>query len=85
MNRKIRFPIMTGYSKNNIGKTYILIERSWNHTIADMITVSEQPHMTSSLSVFVNAKPVQSCFENVSDKLSSWGIIGVQTQLNKSI
>ena len=27
------------------------------------ITVSEQPHVTSSLSLFVNAKPVESCFE----------------------
>ena len=33
--------------------------------------VSEQPHMTLSLFVFVNAKPVESCLENVSDWLSS--------------
>ena len=35
------------------------------------ITASEQPHMTLSQSVFVNAKPVESCLENVSDWLSS--------------
>ena len=28
--------------------------------------VSEQPHVTLSQSVFVNAKPVESCLENVS-------------------
>ena len=35
------------------------------------ITVGEQPHMTLSQFVFVNAKPVESCLENVSDWLSS--------------
>ena len=35
------------------------------------ITVSDQPHVTLSQSVFVNAKPVESCLENVSDWLSS--------------
>ena len=40
-----------------------IIKRFWNPTITDTITVSEQPHVTSSLSVFVNAKPVESCFE----------------------
>ena len=29
------------------------------------ITVSEQPHMTLSQFVFINAKPVESCSENV--------------------
>ena len=37
-----------------------LIERFRNPTITDTITVSEQPHVTSSLSVFVNAKPLES-------------------------
>ena len=40
-----------------------LIERFRNPTITDTITVSEQPHVTSSLSVFVNAKPLESRFE----------------------
>ena len=31
--------------------------------ITDTITISEQPHLTSSLSIFENAKPVESCFE----------------------
>ena len=34
------------------------------------LVVSEQPHVTLSKSVFVNAKPVESCLENVSDLLS---------------
>ena len=38
-------------------------ERFRDPTITDTITVSEQPHVTSSLSVFVNVKPVESCFE----------------------
>ena len=47
-----------------MGNTFwqlLIIERFRNPTIT--ITVSEQPHVTSSLSVFVNAKPVESCFE----------------------
>ena len=40
-----------------------IIERFRDPTITDTITVSKQPHVTSSLSVFVNAKPVVSCFE----------------------
>ena len=45
--------------------TPLLIERFRNPTITitDTITVSEQPHVTSSLSVFVNANSVESCFE----------------------
>ena len=39
------------------------IERFRNPTITDTITVSEQPHVTSSLSVIVNANSVESCFE----------------------
>ena len=35
------------------------------------ITASEQPHVTLSQSVFVNAKPVENSLENVSDWLSS--------------
>ena len=35
------------------------------------ITASEQPHVTLSQSVFLNAKPVESCLEHVSDWLSS--------------
>ena len=31
--------------------------------ITNTITVSEQPHVTSSPSVFVNANPLESCFE----------------------
>ena len=42
---------------------YYIIERFRNPTITDTITVSEQPHVTSSLSVFVNANSVESCFE----------------------
>ena len=45
-----------------IGTTTI-IERFRDPTITDTVTVSEQPHVTSSLSVFVNAEPVESCFE----------------------
>ena len=41
----------------------MLLERFRDPTITDTITVSEQPHVTSSLSVFVNANPVESCFE----------------------
>ena len=41
----------------------MLVERFRDPTITGTITVSEQPHVTSSLSVFVNAKPVESCFE----------------------
>ena len=40
-----------------------VLERFWDPTITDTVTVSEQPHVTSSLSVFVNAEPVESCFE----------------------
>ena len=39
------------------------LERFRNPTIRDTITVSEQPHVTSLLSVFINANPVESCFE----------------------
>ena len=39
------------------------LERFRDPTITDTVTVSEQPHVTSSLSVFVNAEPVESCFE----------------------
>ena len=39
-----------------------LLESFRNPTITNTITVSEQPHVTSSLSVFVNANPVESCF-----------------------
>ena len=35
------------------------------------ITISEQPRVTLSQSEFVNAKPLESCLENVSDWLSS--------------
>ena len=41
----------------------VRIEVFRNPSITDAITASEQPHVTSSLSVFVNAKPVGSCFE----------------------
>ena len=41
---------------------YQLLERFWNPTITDTITFNEQPHVTSSLSVFVNVKPVEICF-----------------------
>ena len=41
----------------------VILERFRNHTITDTITVSVQPHVTSLLSVFVNANPVESCFE----------------------
>ena len=41
----------------------VIIERFRNPTITDTITVSEQPYVTSSLSVFVNANSVESCFE----------------------
>ena len=41
----------------------VTLERIRNPTITDTITVSEQLHVTSSLSVFVNAEPVESCFE----------------------
>ena len=41
----------------------VTIERFRDPSITDTITVSEQPHVTSSLSVFVNTKPVESCFE----------------------
>ena len=44
-------------------KLCIKLERFRDPTITDTVTVSEQPHVTSSLSVFVNAKPVESCFE----------------------
>ena len=40
-----------------------VLERFRDPTITDTVTVSEQPHVTSSLSVFVNAEPVESCFE----------------------
>ena len=40
----------------------VTVESFRNHTITDTITISEQPHVTSSLSVFVNAKPVESLF-----------------------
>ena len=40
----------------------LLIERFRNPTITETITVSEQPHVMSSLSIFVNTKPVESCF-----------------------
>ena len=52
-------------------------------------TITEQPHVTSSLTVFVNAKPEKSSFEKrvrlVKFFTSEWEIIGVETQLNKSI
>ena len=38
--------------------------------ITATIAVSEQPHVTSSLSAFLNVKPVESWFEYVSDELS---------------
>ena len=41
---------------------YRMIERFRNATITHTITASKQPHVTSSLSVFVNAKPVENCF-----------------------
>ena len=41
----------------------LLLERFRNPTITDTITASEQPHVTSSLSVFVNANSVESCLE----------------------
>ena len=41
----------------------VTIERFRDPTITDTIMVSEQLHVTPSLSVFVNAKPVESCFE----------------------
>ena len=40
-----------------------ILEMFRNHMITDTIAVNEQSHMTSSLSLFVNAKPVESCFE----------------------
>ena len=54
------------------------------------ITASEQPHVTLSQSVFVNAKPLESSLENVPDWLSSrftWEgrIIDVETEPNKSL
>ena len=39
------------------------IERFRNPTVTDTITISERPLVTSSLSVFVNAKPVESCLK----------------------
>ena len=41
----------------------IILERFRDPTITDTVTVSEQPHVTSSLSVFVNAELVESCYE----------------------
>ena len=39
------------------------LERFQNSTITDTITVSEQPQVTSPLSVFVHPNPVESCVE----------------------
>ena len=48
------------------------------------ITVSEQPHVTLSQSVFVSAKPVESCLENLSDWLGSLAEKGVKIkQMNR--
>ena len=62
---RLSFPILTvvtclGYVRDCF---VTLLERFGDPTITDTITVSEQPHVTSSLSLFVNAKLVESCFE----------------------
>ena len=66
-----------------------ILERLQNPTITDTITVSEHSHVTSALSLFVNTKPVKSCFEKrirlVKFFTSKGKIIGAETQLNKSI
>ena len=58
----------TGLAENlNLNQTRrqnrTTLERFRNPTITDTITVNEQPYVTSSLSVFVNANPVESWFK----------------------
>ena len=60
-----------------------LLERFRNLAITHTIMVSEQTLVTSSLYVFVNAKPVESCFEKrirlVKLFIAEGIIIGVET------
>ena len=49
------------------------IERFRNPTNTATITVSEQPHVTSSLTVFVNANSVESCFEKRAQLVQFFG------------
>ena len=67
----------------------LVIERFRNPTITETITVSEHPRVTSSLSLFWNAKPVKSCFETrarlVEFFTSKDKIIGLEIPLGKSI
>ena len=58
------------FTQNFTKLLYILIPLPHIRFKMPTITVSEQPHVTLSQSVFVNAKPVESCLENVSDWLS---------------
>ena len=45
----------------------VILERFQNPTITDTVTVCEHPRVTSSLSVFVNTKPVKIVSKYVPD------------------
>ena len=58
---------------------HIVIKRFRNPKISDTITVSEEPHVTSLLSVLVNVKAVESCFDNyIRDSIISNSSIHVE-------
>ena len=68
-----------------INKGNISLEMFQNPTITDTIAVSEQPHVTSSLSVFENANPTESCFEKRIRLVQFLGeLVEFQLKLNKS-